>query len=176
MALTYEHIEAAPSPFKGQFRKAVADVTYTARGNNYSSEGWTTIPRFTNKWLRFHVILFAEQLGCHADEETNVLATHYAVDQYSPEHQDQLIAGKTLDKSRTISVIYLIQRAKEGGEVTLQDPGRLQPKVTVDLKPNEMLVFPADYWHSVLPVKKGIRRSIVRWYHDSSPGASFSSS
>jgi len=124
--------------------------------------------------LDAHAACFARMFSVKADRPTAINATSYGAGAESPEHQDQLVAGRTWERDRTVTAILMLEPADSGGEMRLQDPKRAGPRHTVDLRRNDLLLFPADFWHEVLPVRAGVRRTLIRWYRDSTGAAFYS--
>lgn len=64
------------------------------------------------------------------------------------------------DFHRRLSLVYYLNDDYEGGEITF-------PRFGITYKPNanELLLFPSTYVynHSILPVRSGIRYSVVSW-------------
>lgn len=65
---------------------------------------------------------------------------------------------------RTLSCIFLLNNDYEGGNLCFRNPdgsGEWQ----VEVKPNRLIIWPSNFMfpHSVKPVTKGIRYSIVAW-------------
>lgn len=74
-----------------------------------------------------------------------------------------------LGKIRKISTVHLLNDDFEGGEFVMyrlhiNDGGVIAEELTVPLKAGDCLVFPSGVMHTVKPVTKGKRYSIVSWY------------
>jgi hypothetical protein len=65
---------------------------------------------------------------------------------------------------RTISAIFFVNEDYEGGELMFKTPDRSKD-LLIEKKENRMILWPSNflYPHSVLPVKKGVRYSVVAW-------------
>jgi predicted 2-oxoglutarate/Fe(II)-dependent dioxygenase YbiX len=65
---------------------------------------------------------------------------------------------------RTISCILLLNNDYEGGNLCFRNPDG-SGEWEVEVKPNRMIVWPSNflYPHTVKPVTKGIRYSVVSW-------------
>jgi hypothetical protein len=65
---------------------------------------------------------------------------------------------------RTMSCILLLNNDYEGGNLCFRNPDGLG-EWEVEVKPNRMIIWPSNflYPHTVKPVTKGIRYSIVAW-------------
>ena len=65
---------------------------------------------------------------------------------------------------RTFSCIYFLNNDYKGGELCFKFPGQ-EKQLTIEKKSNRMIVWPSNflYPHSVKPVTKGIRYSVVSW-------------
>lgn len=68
------------------------------------------------------------------------------------------------DCPRTLSFILLLNNDYEGGQLCFRNPDTTGEKI-IDVKPGRMIVWPSNfqYPHTVKPVKKGVRFSIVSW-------------
>ena len=164
---------------KAQFaalKRAALGLSYSPRGDAPTDAGEAWLAS-RGKWataLDTLAATYAEtHLAAKADQPSPVLCTHYTENQFSPEHVDQYIRGESNTMNRTVSAILVIEAPGEGGEVTVSDPLR-DTSFILALRENELLLFPADCWHEILPVIEGERRSLVRWYADAS-GRHFSS-
>ena len=102
------------------------------------------------------------------DRET-MLVTAYQPGHFCDEHIDQYF-GRTIPDTghRTVSVSLILERAEKGGEMVFQDYRRVQPPAAVNPEPGCLIFFPADWWHQVLEIEAGVRRSTVQWFHDPS--------
>ena len=65
---------------------------------------------------------------------------------------------------RTMSCILLLNNDYEGGNLCFRNPNG-SGEYEVDIKPNRMILWPSNflYPHTVKPVTKGIRYSVVAW-------------
>lgn len=65
---------------------------------------------------------------------------------------------------RTMSCILLLNNDYEGGNLCFRNPDG-SGEWSVEVKPNRMIVWPSNflYPHTVKPVTKGIRYSVVAW-------------
>ena len=65
---------------------------------------------------------------------------------------------------RTMSCILLLNNDYEGGNLCFRNPDGSE-EWEVEVKPNRMIVWPSNflYPHTVKPVTKGIRYSVVAW-------------
>jgi hypothetical protein len=65
---------------------------------------------------------------------------------------------------RTMSCILLLNNDYEGGNLCFRNPDG-SGEWEVEVKPNRMIIWPSNflYPHTVKPVKKGIRYSVVAW-------------
>ena len=65
---------------------------------------------------------------------------------------------------RTISSIYLINDDYEGGELIFKHPISKE-ELKIEKKKNTLIMWPSNflYPHKVLPVKQGVRYSMVAW-------------
>jgi hypothetical protein len=68
------------------------------------------------------------------------------------------------DVPRTMSCILLLNNDYEGGNLCFRNPDGTG-EWEVEVKPNRMIVWPSNflYPHTVKPVTKGIRYSVVAW-------------
>ena len=65
---------------------------------------------------------------------------------------------------RTLSMIFLLNNDYEGGELCFRE-GDGSNEITIDKKPNRIVIWPSNflYPHTVKPVTKGTRYSVVCW-------------
>jgi predicted 2-oxoglutarate/Fe(II)-dependent dioxygenase YbiX len=65
---------------------------------------------------------------------------------------------------RTLSCILLLNNDYEGGDLYFRNPDGSE-EWKVDIKPNRLIIWPSNflYPHTVKPVTKGIRYSVVAW-------------
>ncbi len=95
------------------------------------------------------------QFDVSADVHENYSILKYGVGQKFTNHVDD-----SPELTRRISMVYYINDNYEGGEIVF-------PRFNVSYKPtaNELILFPSFYMynHSVLPVTKGTRYSVVSW-------------
>ncbi len=66
--------------------------------------------------------------------------------------------------TRTLSFIYLVNDDYEGGELVFSRPD-YSVETTIEKKKNRLIIWPSNflYPHTVKPVTKGIRYSVVGW-------------
>jgi len=66
--------------------------------------------------------------------------------------------------SRSVSLIYFVNSDYEGGDLCFKDIKNNQ-ELTVEKKRNRLIIWPSNfmYPHSVKPITKGTRYSIVAW-------------
>tara|TARA_E500000318_G_scaffold7883_2_gene7260 strand:- start:3978 stop:4562 length:585 start_codon:yes stop_codon:yes gene_type:complete len=64
---------------------------------------------------------------------------------------------------RTLSFIYFINDNYDGGDLVFELPS--DEVIKLGIKENKLVIFPSNflYPHTVLPVKEGIKYSIVSW-------------
>jgi hypothetical protein len=65
---------------------------------------------------------------------------------------------------RTMSCILLLNNDYEGGNLCFRNPDG-SGEMEIEVKPNRMIIWPSNflYPHTVKPVTKGIRYSVVAW-------------
>tara|TARA_R110000772_G_scaffold242923_2_gene355603 strand:- start:1288 stop:1851 length:564 start_codon:yes stop_codon:yes gene_type:complete len=65
---------------------------------------------------------------------------------------------------RTMSCILLLNNDYEGGNICFRNPDG-SGEMEIEVKPNRMIIWPSNflYPHTVKPVTKGIRYSVVAW-------------
>ena len=65
---------------------------------------------------------------------------------------------------RNVSMILLLNNDYEGGNLCFKEP-REDNEIVIDKKPNRLIVWPSNflYPHTVKPVTKGTRYSVVCW-------------
>jgi len=68
------------------------------------------------------------------------------------------------DIPRTMSCILLLNNDYEGGNLCFRDPDGTN-EWEIEVKPNRMIIWPSNflYPHTVKPVTKGTRYSVVAW-------------
>ena len=88
-------------------------------------------------------------------EDTGYMLLRYKTGDYVKKHVDT-----SSEQHRTLSCSLILNDDYDGGEMSFLD-GEVKP----DLKKGDLLVFPSSftYPHEVLPVKSGIRYSIITW-------------
>ena len=74
-----------------------------------------------------------------------------------------------LGRMRKISTVHLLNDDFEGGEfvmyrLNVRDHGVVAEEIIAPLKAGDCLIFPSCIMHTVKPVTKGKRYSIVSWY------------
>jgi predicted 2-oxoglutarate/Fe(II)-dependent dioxygenase YbiX len=69
-----------------------------------------------------------------------------------------------LEEPRTLSIVLLLNNDYEGGNLCFRNPDG-SGEWEVEVKPNRMIIWPSNflYPHTVKPVSKGIRYSMVSW-------------
>ena len=70
------------------------------------------------------------------------------------------------NRNRNLSVVILLNKDYEGGELVFNSLIKDNKQLTLKLKTGEMILFPSDirFPHSVNPILKGKRFSIANWY------------
>jgi len=65
---------------------------------------------------------------------------------------------------RTMSCVLLLNNDYEGGNICFRNPDG-SGEMEIEVKPNRMIIWPSNflYPHTVKPVTKGIRYSVVAW-------------
>ena len=65
---------------------------------------------------------------------------------------------------RTLSMIFLLNNDYEGGDLCFKE-GDGSNEITIDKRPNRIVIWPSNflYPHTVKPVTKGTRYSVVCW-------------
>ena len=133
-----------------------------------SYEGW--LPTVPDAWSAIDAAAadYAGEMRAQADKPTAILHAAYWGGMACPDHIDQYFGrpGTRDTGDRTVSVSYIVERAARGGEMVLRDHAR-SVRHEVNPPAGSVILFPADWWHEVLPVHGGIRRSLVRWYAQS---------
>lgn len=87
--------------------------------------------------------------------------TEYSEGGYYNWHMDSAIIGINKPSVRKISMSCLLSNESEfeGGGLELIEDGKI-----IDLKQGYAVFFASFLRHRVVPVKKGIRRSLVLWF------------
>tara|TARA_E500000318_G_C3498769_1_gene187510 strand:- start:229 stop:795 length:567 start_codon:yes stop_codon:yes gene_type:complete len=111
-----------------------------------------------NSCLREYIQTF-----CHINEQLKyegINLLKYKEGHFYKRHTDQCTS-----ENRAISVIMNLNEDYEGGEVVFYEPTSKKPSTGCALKTGDILFFPSNYLypHSVQPIKKGTRYSVVVW-------------
>lgn len=131
----------------------------------YDQENQTLLSQkyLLDKYVRDTINGFADEIEKDYQNYYNVLVPEhrgYSILKYSKNEQFTDHIDHTVYEPRTISTIWYINDDYDGGEICF-------PRFNIKHKPskNELLLFPSTYTynHSVLPVKNGIRYSVVSW-------------
>lgn len=161
--------------------RTLMGVEVKRRGCNRDDyyEGWVNpdiLPDGLLDKMNKHAATYARDvLDADADAASAVIHNVYWTGHSCPDHVDQYSrrnTGSTMN--RTVSASLIVECAGRGGEMVMQDPDRRRDAVVVNPDAGTLILFPADWWHQVRPVRSGIRRSLVRWWAQSS-GGTFSS-
>lgn len=109
----------------------------------------------------------AEVLGTTAVSKSHLLYNRYRPGESCQVHIDQYTrrthpGPETLH--RTVSASLIVERAARGGNMVFQDYDRAGPLRDLNPEAGHLILFPADWWHKVMPVAEGVRRSIVGWW------------
>jgi hypothetical protein len=66
--------------------------------------------------------------------------------------------------NRILSVVYLLNNDYEGGNLCFRNPDESE-EWEIEVRPNRMIIWPSNFLfpHTVKPVTKGTRYSIVSW-------------
>ena len=156
-----------------EMRSILDGLQYRKRGvlKRDSYEAWYPEPNNLGAKLGALAAQYArDYLNAVADEPTAILATRYEEGHECIDHIDQYFdrPGARDTGHRTVSVSVIVDQADAGGELVVQDPFRDEPEVVTGVPPGYAVFFPADWWHKVLPIETGIRRSVIQWYADAS--------
>lgn len=83
---------------------------------------------------------------------------------YEPGGFFQLHSDHGFKTPRTLSFIYFVNDSYEGGSLIFATPNR-DKDLEIDKKKNRLIVWPSNflYPHTVKPVEKGIRYTVVAW-------------
>ena len=158
-------IQQAPLPpyMVDAFEERLAALRHRPKRHNKAEIAWLSGSCPMTELLDAMAAAYVRRFKATADDPTAILSTHYPVGADCIEHHDQG-GGGTPD--RTVTASLILEPAEEGGELTVQDHERRFPKATLNPPRGTLIMFPADWWHQVLPVTKGLRRSAVRWWRD----------
>lgn len=124
---------------------------------------------FTNvHWCSFFVSIIKKYLNLYIGEEIN-LGMKYEIEnldvlKYEIGGHYQLHWDHGKYTPRNFSLIYLINEDYEGGDLIFKTPD-LKKTLTIEKKQNTLLIWPSNflYPHTVTPVTKGTRYSLVSW-------------
>ena len=81
-------------------------------------------------------------------------------------HTDNHVKPYRNNTIRKLSFTLCLNDGYEGGDFQICDPHPepdLSTVTTFKLKKGDMIIFPSQIWHKVIPVTKGIRKSLVGW-------------
>ena len=125
------------------------------------------IPKWAGSWTRWPHSTPPTFLGVQATDPSGLLLTEYHEFHYCDMHHDQYERdGAPATLNRTVSVSLVVRRAFVGGDMLFQRPDKEGEIIEQRLIEGDVVLFPADWYHEVIPVNRGMRRSIVRWYAD----------
>ena len=95
----------------------------------------------------------------HFDRIKNIQILKYKENGHYLWHTDH-----SLNESRTISAILLLNNDYEGGELCFLDQIKNE-QFKIENRPGRLIMWPSNFMfpHSVSPVTKGLRYSIVLW-------------
>ena len=156
-------------PYAGTMRDVLAvldEVQCRKRGPRPEEYHESFIPDYygVGDILNAQAEVYAEEvLKARADLQSPMIVNEYMPGHLCPNHIDQYDEGSM---NRTASCSLIVDKAEAGGEMVLQDPGKTET-YTVNPKSGTVIFFPADWWHRVAPIKRGMRRSLIRWWSDS---------
>lgn len=116
-----------------------------------------------DKYVRDTINGFADKIEKDYQSYYNVVVPEhrgYSILKYYENSQFHDHIDHNVFEPRTISTVWYINDNYDGGEICF-------PRFNINYKPksNEMILFPSTYTynHSVLPIKNGIRYSVVSW-------------
>ena len=92
--------------------------------------------------------------------------SEYVEGQFYNEHQDSDGANT---EQRALSMSLLIEAPEEGGEFKFRDVEIRPEHAAIVEQAGSAVVFASSAFHSVTPVAKGRRRSIVFWFNQAAP-------
>ena len=146
----------------------------TTSGGVISDKRDSDVVWLYDPWLFDYILPFVERANREAgwnfqwDPVHMLQFTKYGPGQFYNWHRDTSIRQPDSEgKIRKISVTVNLNDDYEGGEFYIDAEnhyGKTSPRLNENLKlPGSIAVFPADIWHKVDPVTKGIRYSLVVW-------------
>ena len=126
-----------------------------------------SMPNFN--WFNYLTETFEKKIGQyyknfkHAPHVRNIQSMSilkYEKNDHYVWHTEDSVAAR-----RTLSLIFLLNNDYEGGELLFGDTITEEEVYRVAVKPNRLIVWPSSFIfpHKVLPVKKGVRYSVVSW-------------
>jgi len=112
---------------------------------------------FKNQIMKYHIDLNIIDFRIKAINDISILK--YENTGFYTWHTDH-----AAEIPRTISCILLLNNDYEGGNLCFRNPDGSE-EWEVDVKPNRMIIWPSNflYPHTVKPVTKGRRYSVVAW-------------
>lgn len=118
---------------------------------NYLTKVFIEVTRYYKNEKKF--------IKCPTGTLSNISILKYEEGGFYKWHVDHAMAVP-----RTISLIFLLNNDYEGGHLSFAE-GDGTNEITIENKPNRIIAWPSNflYPHSVKPVTKGIRYSLVCW-------------
>jgi Rps23 Pro-64 3,4-dihydroxylase Tpa1-like proline 4-hydroxylase len=120
-----------------------------------------TETHWTNVLLSRFNIIFSNYLEKFAPD-SDVIIRDIAVLKYETNGFYNWHADHCKEAPRTLSAIYMLNNNYEGGNLCFKFGDK---EKVMDVVPNRIIVWPSNflYYHTVKPVTKGTRYSVVSW-------------
>jgi len=138
-------------------RKTSSWTIQNIKTNSFTEAHWANFLIYS---FKVFIEKYQEKINCRETFILNdIQILKYGLGGHYRFHTDHSIKAP-----RTYSCIFLINDNYEGGELLFKYPN--SEKITkIDKKENKMIIWPSNflYPHSVMPVTKGERYSVVAW-------------
>jgi hypothetical protein len=137
--------------------------TYTLpvfrESNSLTNVHWFNLLHFYFKNGLQKYIKDSNILDCEIKDITNIEILKYQDSGFYTWHVDHFAMIP-----RTLSCVLLLNNDYEGGNLCFRNPNGTD-EWEVEVKPNRMIIWPSNflYPHTVKPVTKGTRYSVVAW-------------
>lgn len=127
---------------------------------------WATGDTFLTDFLFHFVNDFAQKTGIHVYKKCEIQYTEYDAKykgHYSMHHDIDFQRNDGIDRKVSITVQLSDPSEYEGGDFVFDLPESPDPKLTK--QKGTILVFPSYHMHAVMPITKGLRKSLVAWFY-----------
>ena len=162
---TTESFEDAPVVYADSIQRVAKSVRQTKSWpleNNLKMKSFTTI-----HWCNYLLHVFSQNIKKYFSKfEGNISVNlkEIQVLKYNEGGHYEFHVDHGTHTPRTLSLIFLVNDGYEGGDLIFANPER-NKQIKVPPKKNTLLIWPSNflYPHTVTPVTKGVRYSVVAW-------------